>query len=159
MSIGLLDVNVLIALLWPEHVHHHKASVWFGQNRSSGWATCTITETGFARITAQPAGGGRTLLASLDLLGLQGAEPDHSFWSLETPLADILPEIKSRLAGHQQLTDAILLDLAIRRGGHLITLDQGVKRLLPPNSPHQGAIVVIPDVQPEPPIGTFNVEL
>ena len=32
--IALPDVNVLIALAWPNHVHHDAARSWFATNRS-----------------------------------------------------------------------------------------------------------------------------
>jgi predicted nucleic acid-binding protein len=32
----LLDVNVLIALAWPNHVHHDLAQTWFERNRRHG---------------------------------------------------------------------------------------------------------------------------
>ncbi|MEP7352122.1 MAG: VapC toxin family PIN domain ribonuclease, partial [Acidobacteriota bacterium] len=51
MSVALLDVNVLIALLWPDHVHRTPAREWFLPNRHAGWATCAITESGFVRIS------------------------------------------------------------------------------------------------------------
>ena len=37
---ALLDVNVLMALAWPNHVHHAPARSWFNARRKSGWATC-----------------------------------------------------------------------------------------------------------------------
>ena len=37
---ALLDVNVLIALAWPNHVHHVAARAWFEEHREEGWATC-----------------------------------------------------------------------------------------------------------------------
>ncbi|MEP7353083.1 MAG: hypothetical protein ABI824_07610, partial [Acidobacteriota bacterium] len=72
------------------------------------------------------------------------AADDHQFWPLDNSLNDLQPEIRQRLMGHSQLNDAILLDLAIRQGGRLVTFDQGVRRLLPADSPHQAAIEVIP---------------
>jgi toxin-antitoxin system PIN domain toxin len=51
---ALLDVNVLVALAWPNHVHHRIARTWFEQNGSSSWATCSITENGFVRISSNP---------------------------------------------------------------------------------------------------------
>ena len=36
---ALLDVNVLIALLDADHIHHHRARDWLEANESSGWAT------------------------------------------------------------------------------------------------------------------------
>lgn len=49
---ALLDVNVLIALGWPNHVHHAAAQRWFTQFSSNGWATTPITEAGYVRISS-----------------------------------------------------------------------------------------------------------
>ena len=51
---GLLDVNVLIALIDPAHEFHAPAHFWFQQNRKHGWATCPITENGCLRILSKP---------------------------------------------------------------------------------------------------------
>ena len=45
--IALLDVNVLVALAWLNHVHHRAARVWFRSQRDLGWATCPTTQNGF----------------------------------------------------------------------------------------------------------------
>jgi predicted nucleic acid-binding protein len=47
---ALFDVNVLIALFDPAHVHHESAHAWWKANQSSGWATCPLTENGFVRV-------------------------------------------------------------------------------------------------------------
>ena len=52
---ALLDVNVLIAIFAPHHIHHEAAHAWFAANRSSGWATCPLTENGMVRILSNPA--------------------------------------------------------------------------------------------------------
>lgn len=72
------------------------------------------------------------------------AESDHVFWPNDASVAELLPEIRQRLVGPKQITDAILLDLAIRKKGRLVTLDQRVRNLLPADSEHQSAIEVIP---------------
>lgn len=33
--IRLLDVNVLVALAWPNHVHHEAVQAWFTETRPS----------------------------------------------------------------------------------------------------------------------------
>jgi predicted nucleic acid-binding protein len=48
----LLDVNVLLALCDPLHVHHAAAHRWFAAVGRFAWATCPITENGFVRIAA-----------------------------------------------------------------------------------------------------------
>ena len=52
---ALLDVNVLVALFDPDHVHHELAHDWFADNRADGWATCPVTENGFLRVLANPS--------------------------------------------------------------------------------------------------------
>ncbi|MGI9022281.1 MAG: type II toxin-antitoxin system VapC family toxin, partial [Acidimicrobiales bacterium] len=50
----LLDVNVLIALAWPNHVHHDRARSWFSGPGSSGWATRPLPQHGFVRVSSHP---------------------------------------------------------------------------------------------------------
>ncbi len=146
MSACLLDVNVLLALAWPTHFHHGAAHRWFAQNQGSGWATCPITQLGFVRLSMQPAVVKVPLhfADAMEALNQIVASPQHRFWPMDTGLAAIHPEIRLRIAGHHQLADAALLDLALRQGGRLATLDRKVAALLPPNSPHQAALVTIP---------------
>ena len=51
---ALLDVNVLIALLDADHLHHTRAAAWLAENIKSGWASCAITQNGCVRIMSQP---------------------------------------------------------------------------------------------------------
>jgi uncharacterized protein len=53
--VALLDVNVLVALFDPDHVHHEAAHGWFAANRAAGWATCPLTENGLIRVLSNPA--------------------------------------------------------------------------------------------------------
>lgn len=50
----LLDVNVLIALFDPAHIHHGSAHNWFAEIGQSAWATCPVTENGVIRIVGDP---------------------------------------------------------------------------------------------------------
>ena len=47
---ALLDMNVLIALLDPCHVHHDLAHGWFAQQGERLWASCAITQNAVLRI-------------------------------------------------------------------------------------------------------------
>jgi predicted nucleic acid-binding protein len=78
--VHLLDVNLLIALAWPNHVHHTSARAWFSTHAA--------------------------------------------------------------LTGHQQVTDAYLIGLALRNGGALATFDAGLAAPLPANRRH--AVVTVP---------------
>ena len=143
--IALLDVSVLLAMLWSRHTFFRLASGWFGENRGAGWATCPATQAGFVRLYAQRSVTGMEvpIKEAMEVLADNCASPDHVFWPQDSPVVNLLPEIRQRLTGHQQLTDAILLDLAIRKGGRLATLDRRVENLLPAGSPHRSAIEII----------------
>ena len=143
--IALLDINVLLAMLWPRHTFFQRASQWFGAHRAAGWATCPATQAGFVRLYAQRSITGMEISSqeAMEVLASNCAAADHVFWPQESPVAELLPEIRARLMGHKQLADAVLLDLAIRKAGRLATLDGRVVNLLPPDSPHRRAIEVI----------------
>jgi toxin-antitoxin system PIN domain toxin len=146
MSVALLDINILLALAWPTHVHHAAARRWFAANRGAGWATCPQTEWAFLRLSIQPAvvKAGITFADAFTSLAASLSTPEHHFWPLDYSVTEILPEIRNRLVGHHQLSDALLLDLAIRRSGRLTTFDRRLATLLPADSPHQGSIEFLP---------------
>ena len=146
MSVSLLDVNVLLALAWPTHVHHLAAHRWFAENHREGWATCPLTQLGFARLSMQPAVVKIPILFGdvMEALAQMTVSAAHRFWPLEEGLAGIRGEIRARVAGHHQLTDAVLLDLAIRHQGRLATFDRRVLGILPPESALLDAVAVIP---------------
>ena len=128
---ALLDVNVLIALAWPNHVHHNAARSWFMELRDDGWATCPLTEGGFVRVSCNPSVVRHTvtpqdaiaLLVNLRRLGT------HSFWPLDRSIVELPEEIAARIQGYRQITDAVLLAAAMQRNGQLATFDAGLARL------------------------------
>jgi predicted nucleic acid-binding protein len=78
---ALLDLNLLIALLWPSHEHHEAAHRWFGGRRKGRWATCALTQLGFIRLVSNPAFS-RDALSPADailLLSANLAHPNHVF--------------------------------------------------------------------------------
>lgn len=142
MSVALLDVNVLMAMSWTDHVHNRAARRWFLRNRARGWATCPMTQAALVRLSVQPpiTGARVSVAQAIETLEDHCRDPYHRFFPQTPGLNEILPEIRQRIAGHQQITDAILLDLAIRNGGSLATLDRRIQSLLPAGSSHQSAI-------------------
>jgi toxin-antitoxin system PIN domain toxin len=132
MTACLLDVNLLLALAWPTHMHHRAAHRWFGINRKRGWATCQLTQAGFVRISALPRVTKNlvTIADATAILAASTSAAEHVFWGQTAPLTEMLPELRARIMGPQQLTDALLLDLAVRNGGTLATLDRRVCHLI-----------------------------
>jgi uncharacterized protein len=136
--ISLLDVSFLVPLLTDAHPFYPIAEQWFVGHRVNGWATSTITQSGFVRVAPHH---GVSIRMALQVLEPWCTSPDHQFWPLDFQVHQLSPEI--RFYGPKQLTDAILLELAIRRNGRLVTLDQRTRTLLPADSPLQKHIEVL----------------
>ncbi|MEI2778820.1 MAG: TA system VapC family ribonuclease toxin [Tetrasphaera sp.] len=127
MTRSLLDINVLIALVDPDHVDHQRVHVWGASGLQSGWASCAITENGFVRILSQPAYPGYVTVAQAAALLREARDgTDHEFWDCSVSIVD--PEVidTAHLLGHRQVTDAYLLALAVARDAELVTLDRSV---------------------------------
>ena len=124
---SLLDVNVLIALLQPDHAHHGVAHRWWSAQRSEGWASCPLTQNGFVRIVSQPKyPKPLSIISALDLLEEEIAGTDHAFWPDDISLLDARRIDRARILGPKQLTDVYLLALAVKNGGRLATFDRGI---------------------------------
>jgi toxin-antitoxin system PIN domain toxin len=141
----LLDVNVLIAMAWPAHRAHEKVQEWLAHHAREGWATCPLTQTGFVRIISNPAFSPNALTPAhaLALLHANLGHPAHRFWADEISFIQALEPFHPRLAGHQQVTDAYLLGLAMHKKGKLATMDRAVLALLAEKSPDRGFIEFI----------------
>lgn len=128
----LLDINVLIALTWPNHVHHDAAQSWFTGVRTNGWATCPLTEAAFVRVSCNPSAvkQAATPTDAIRLLEMLRKLESHSFWPMDRSIADLPPGILRRIQGYRQISDAVLLTLAIQYGGQLATFDSGFASLL-----------------------------
>ena len=144
MKVGLLDVNMLIALAWPSHVHHRDAQAWFSKNASAGWATCPLTQCAFARISSnrkiipEAVTPKESLALLADIVRLE----THTFWPDDISMLD--KHVPSGLlVGHRQVTDAYLLGLAIRHDGRLVTLDSGLSELVPKHSSQREALHIV----------------
>lgn len=123
---ALLDVNFLIALFDPDHIHHEAAHGWFGAHRSFGWATCPLTENGVLRIlsnAAYAATAERPADIARRLSSFRGSG-DHVFWPDDVSLCD--SGLFSLDVGHRKLTDVYLLGLAVRHAGCLVTFDRSI---------------------------------
>jgi uncharacterized protein len=126
--VALLDVGVLVALFDPAHIHHETAHAWLDEHRSGGWATCPVSENGFARVVAHPDYPGRrsTVADAVERLQAFTESGDHHFWPDSTSLRRASRFEATRLEGHAQVTPAYLLLLAVHHGGRLVTFDEGL---------------------------------
>ena len=144
MSVGLLDVNALIALLWEEHPFHSRCVHWFIQPARTGWATCPITELGCARILSSPAftANPPTVQAAIRLIRTSTQPNGHYFWNDDIRLSEVGIRWRERL-GPKQITDAYLLTLAIHHKGKLVTFDRRMLALAPEGSEERKSLEIL----------------
>jgi uncharacterized protein len=127
VSIALLDANVLIALLDPEHQHHNAAHTWLSANTAFGFAVCPLVENTCLRIMCQPSypkcqsfNTVRTALQSLRAL-----DACH-FWADSVSLVDSACLAAGAMLAPATVTDTYLLALAVSHGGRLATFDRRI---------------------------------
>ena len=134
MTHYLLDTNVLIPLLWPLHTEQAKVRAWFTAYAAKSFATCSLTQAGFLRITSSPAIiGERYALSDARALLLDFTKwPGHTFWPTTISYFEATAPFERRMHGPKQITDAYLLGIAKHHGGKLATLDKAVKSLAGP---------------------------
>ena len=79
---ALLDINVLVALFDPDHVHHELAHDWFADHHAGGWASCPITQNGLVRVLSNPRYGSpaASLRTVRDAVKQFLSNQDHEFW-------------------------------------------------------------------------------
>ncbi len=126
---ALLDVNVLIALLDPDHVFHERAHAWWGANLKWGWASCPLTENGVVRIMSNPDYSGGAHFTPGDLISRLrtfARRTAHEFWPDDISVRDATIFAAERIHGSRQITDLYLLALAARHNGRLATFDGGI---------------------------------
>jgi toxin-antitoxin system PIN domain toxin len=136
MTAYLLDVNLLIALAWPEHRQHSQGRAWFARSSAKGWATCPLVQAGFVRIVSNPAFSSRSVSVqqAIESLTVSLRDQAHQFWPDSISLPDAVHLLKGRVKGHQQVTDAYLVALAIHHRGKLATLDRKIVEFAPTGS-------------------------
>lgn len=123
MADHLLDVNVVIALIDPLHLHHERAHRWFAGRGDSAWHTCPTVQNGVVRVVSNPrypnTQPAPIVLASLASLV---ARPGHVFLPDSVSLLDGSVHTE-RLLASSQVTDTYLLHLAASHDAQLATFD------------------------------------
>jgi hypothetical protein len=121
----LLDVNVLLALAWPNHQFHNTVLERLDRRPSPTWATCLLTQLGFVRLSSNPAivDVRQSPAQAIDLLQRLTSDEHHVYFGV-LPTLDSIEDTFKRLLGHQQVTDAYLVAVAAANKAILLTLDQ-----------------------------------
>lgn len=131
----LLDVNVLVAWGWSDHVDHERTVAWIGaaiRKKTTKLMTSAIPELGFVRVSVQRTGGRVTVAeAGETLAGMVAALGARHVLLADDQAARRFPAWCSSAS---RTTDAHLLALAAAHGAKLATLDTGIPGafLIPP---------------------------
>lgn len=127
----LPDVNVLVALAWPNHQFHQTARKRMDKGPSK-WATCAVTEIGFVRLSSNPrvVGVSNSPVEAAALLGEMTQDPLHIYLeSQPAPSAGFAAEQFKHIMGYRQVTDAYLLGLAAAHKATFVTFDSRLRHL------------------------------
>ena len=124
MKRALLDINVLVALLDLDHVHHGKARSWLQREASAGWASCPLTQNGCVRIMSQTKYPNPLPTAeAIERLGDATATSYHEFWPDDLSILNQSIVNHMRIHGPKQVTDVYLLGLAVEHAARVVTFD------------------------------------
>ena len=123
----LLDVNILVAWGWSDHVDHDRTAAWIASARrqkTTKLLTSPIPELGFVRVSVQRTGGLVTVAEATETLaGMVAALGVRHALLADNQAARQFPEWCSSAS---RTTDAHLLGLAAAHGARLATLDIGI---------------------------------
>lgn len=128
MSRYLPDVNTLLALMDPAHVHHEDAHLWYANLVNPNLILCSHVENGVIRVASQPKypnslGTAAHVRASLQQLRSK-LNPDSC--SRDVSLLDDGIVIRPDLLAPSRVSDFYLLALAVAHQGRFATFDRGI---------------------------------
>ena len=126
----LLDVNVLLALAWPNHQFHAAAL----RRLATGdqWATCALTELAFIRLSSNPAAVTPATNPGQAVALLKEMLSDSRHCYINELLSPGVPEVSGvfgKILGHRQVNDVYLLTLAKASKMRFLTFDSRLESL------------------------------
>jgi predicted nucleic acid-binding protein len=137
----LLDVNILVAWGWSDHVDHERTAAWIAaarRQKATRLMTSAIPELGFVRVSVQRTGSRVTVAEATETLaGMVAALGVRHVLLADDQAARQFPQWCSSAS---RTTDAHLLDLAAAHGAKLATLDTSIPGafLIPAKVPKGG---------------------
>ena len=128
VAVHLLDVNVVLALLDQRHTHHAAVEDWIG-SPGLQWSICALTEAGVLRFFTRPKTGGLNMEQVAAMLERLRRSPGYHFQPITADWHTLTAPFARRIHGHNQVTDAYLLGLAVRHGLVLTKFDKALLHL------------------------------
>jgi predicted nucleic acid-binding protein len=120
----LLDVNALVALGIFHHGFHDRVNAWITSQEGAHWLTCSITELGFVRVSAQTSDYGFTVQQARTLL--LSLKTNNKLALTLLPDGNDISSLPVWVKTPKQTTDGHLVQLASANGAVLATLDEGI---------------------------------
>ena len=124
----LLDVNVVLALLDQAHIHNETVEEWF-DTPGLQWALCAFSEAGVLRFLTRPKTGEMSMEQVTAMLERLKQQPGYHYQPITSDWQALTKPFFRRVHGHNQVTDAYLLGLAVREGLVLTTFDKALLHL------------------------------
>jgi toxin-antitoxin system PIN domain toxin len=122
----LLDANILIAMLDPEHIHHGQCQEWFESTGHRHRHTCPTTENGAIRVLCGASYPGIRQRPDEAIERLESLLPlgKHQFIPDDLSMLDRTVFQRTHLRGSKQITDTYLLGLAVTLDATFATMDR-----------------------------------
>jgi len=120
-----MDINTVIALLDQAHIHNEAVTEWF-DTPGLQWALCPFTEAGVLRFFTRPKTGDMSMGEVTAMLDRMKQEPGYHYQPVTSDWQTLTKPFFKRLQGHNQVTDAHLLGLAIHERLVLVTFDKAI---------------------------------
>ena len=124
----LLDVNAGVAVLDHDHMHNESAEEWF-DTPGLQWALCAFSEAGIVRFFTRAKSGAMSMQHVTAMLERLKQRPGYHYQPINADWQTLTKPFSKRLHGHNQVTDAYLLGLAVREGLVLTTFDKALLHL------------------------------
>ncbi len=123
----LLDVHILVAWGWSDHVEHERTVTWIAaakKGQTTVMLTASIPQLGFVRVSVQRSGGLVTVNEASEMLVsmVRSLGVRHSLLADNRSASGFPAWCQSA----SRTTDAHLLQLAHAHGAKLATLDTGI---------------------------------
>lgn len=126
---GLLDVNVLVALLHERHRHASEAVRWLERQAPASILICRVAQMGALRILTQPAVMKEDVISGAEFWeGWERLMADERFSAVSEPasLEEVWRDLTRAMPkGHAIGTDTYFAALALAGDWTLISFDRG----------------------------------
>jgi hypothetical protein len=100
---------------------------WLNGPGRHDWGVCALTGSGLLRLLANPKIGSLSIKEASEVMVSLIDHPGCRFWPMVDDWATLAAPFIEQVFGHQQITDAYLLGLAIKEEGILVTMDRAIQ--------------------------------